>query len=78
MYSEKDISVNSWQKIKGKKVYLMGRGMTPDVMFRYLCGKNNLIPDKDFFPDYSFPTHLELEMLWQQGKPVLQFSQNPW
>ncbi|MEW6698559.1 MAG: ABC transporter substrate-binding protein [Bacillota bacterium] len=39
--------VKSWQDLKGKEVYNMGRGLTPDITFRYLLSKNGLIPDKD-------------------------------
>jgi NitT/TauT family transport system substrate-binding protein len=38
----------------------MGKGMTPDVMFRFLAKENGLDPDKDIITDYSFPTHIEL------------------
>ncbi len=38
----------------------MARGMTPDIMFRYLAERNGLDPDKDMTLDYSFPTHIEL------------------
>jgi NitT/TauT family transport system substrate-binding protein len=72
-----DSAVNSWKKIKGKKVYLMGRGMTPDVMFRYLLGQNGLEPDIDVFPDYSFPTHLELGNAVAAGKAGLAVLSEP-
>ena len=38
----------------------MARGMTPDIMFRFLAERNGLNPDKDIELDYSFPTHIEL------------------
>jgi NitT/TauT family transport system substrate-binding protein len=55
-----DTSIYGWQDLKGKKVSLMARGMTPDIMFRYLAEKNGLDPDADLILDYSFPTHTEL------------------
>jgi NitT/TauT family transport system substrate-binding protein len=72
-----DSTVKKWQNLKGKKVYLMGRGMTPDIMFRYLLTKNGLKPDKDFFPDYSFPTHLELGNAVAAGKAGLAVLSEP-
>ncbi len=55
-----DTSVHSWDDLKGKKISLMGKGNTPDVLFRYLAEANGLRPDTDFIPDYSFPGHIEL------------------
>lgn len=55
-----DTAINSWEDLKGKKISLMGRGMTPDIMFRYLATQNGLDPDRDMELDYSFPTHIEL------------------
>jgi NitT/TauT family transport system substrate-binding protein len=72
-----DSTVTTWKNLKGKKVYLMGRGMTPDVMFLYLSGQNGLRADKDFFPDYSFPTHLELGNAMAAGKAGLAVLSEP-
>ena len=38
----------------------MAKGMTPDVLFRYLLQKNDIDPDRDISLDYSFPTHIDL------------------
>jgi NitT/TauT family transport system substrate-binding protein len=55
-----DSSIHTWSDLKGKKVSLMARGMTPDIMFRYLAERNGLNPDKDLVLDYSFPGHIDL------------------
>jgi NitT/TauT family transport system substrate-binding protein len=55
-----DSTVRRWEDLRGKRVYVMARGMTPDVLFRYLLQKNGLDPDKDLILDYSFPTHIDL------------------
>ncbi len=55
-----DTTVRTWKDLKGKKVSLMARGMTPDIMFRYLARENGLDPEKDIVADYSFPGHIEL------------------
>ena len=55
-----DSDISSWEDLKGKTVSLMGKGMTPDVLFRFLAKENGLEPEIDFFTDYSFPTHIEL------------------
>jgi NitT/TauT family transport system substrate-binding protein len=38
----------------------MGKGMTPDVLFKYLLIRNGIDPEKDVTLDYSFPTHVDL------------------
>lgn len=55
-----DTSIHNWEDLKGKTVSLMAKGMTPDIMFRYLAEQNQLDPEKDIDLDYSFPTHIEL------------------
>jgi NitT/TauT family transport system substrate-binding protein len=55
-----DSSIHNWTDLKGKKVSLMARGMTPDIMFRYFAERNGLDPDKDIKLDYSFPGHIDL------------------
>lgn len=56
----KDTSITEWDHLRGKRVYVMARGMTPDVLFRYLLQKNNIDPDNEIILDYSFPTHIDL------------------
>ena len=55
-----DTSIKNWKDLKGKRIHLMAKGMTPDILFRYLAEKNNLDPDKDMILDYSFPSHSDL------------------
>ncbi len=55
-----DTSIHTWSDLKGKTVSLMAKGMTPDIMFRYLAEKNGVNPAKDIKLDYSFPSHIEL------------------
>ncbi|MFW5943986.1 MAG: ABC transporter substrate-binding protein [Bacteroidota bacterium] len=69
--------INSWNDLKGKKIYLMAKGMTPDVMFRYLLEKNGIDPQKDVTLDYSFPTHIELANAVASGKVELGVISEP-
>ncbi|MFO7368711.1 MAG: ABC transporter substrate-binding protein [Bacteroidales bacterium] len=55
-----DTSITRWAHLKGKRVHVMARGMTPDVLFRYLLLQNGIDPEKDLTLDYSFPTHIDL------------------
>jgi len=55
-----DTAIHSWKDLKNKKISLMAKGMSPDIVFRYLAIKNGIDPEKDIRLDYSFPTHIEL------------------
>lgn len=56
----KDTTISTWNDLKGKKINLMAKGMTPDVLFKQLLIQNGLDPEKDLKLDYSFPTHIDL------------------
>lgn len=55
-----DTSILNWDDLKGKKINLMAKGMTPDVLFKQLLLKNGIDPEQDVDLDYSFPTHIDL------------------
>jgi len=57
-----------WFDLRNERVFIMGRGMTPDILFRFLAQQNGLNPDHDLEPDYSFPTHIELANAMAAGK----------
>lgn len=42
-----DPEVKDWNSLKGKTIYLTGKGATPDYLLRYLLIENGLDPDKD-------------------------------
>ncbi|MFN8206232.1 MAG: PhnD/SsuA/transferrin family substrate-binding protein [Bacteroidales bacterium] len=72
-----DSSVQDWNDLRGKKVYLMARGATPDLIFRYLLQLNGLVPDKDIQLDYTFPNHLELFTAITAGRASLGILAEP-
>lgn len=47
-----DDSVKSIKDLKGKTVLGLGRGLTPDIIFRKLLKENGLTPDKDVMLTY--------------------------
>jgi len=55
-----DTSITQWEHLRGKRINVMAKGMTPDVLFRYLLMQHGLDPDNDVTLDYSFPTHIDL------------------
>jgi NitT/TauT family transport system substrate-binding protein len=73
----KDSLVTRWEDLRGKRIYVMARGMTPDVMFRYLLRKNGIDPDKDVILDYSFPTHIDLANAVAAGQARLGIISEP-
>jgi NitT/TauT family transport system substrate-binding protein len=72
-----DTDIKDWQDLKAKKVSLMGRGMTPDIMFRFLASEYGLDPENDLELDYSFPGHIELANAISAGVSPLGVISEP-
>ncbi|MCK4662844.1 MAG: ABC transporter substrate-binding protein [Bacteroidales bacterium] len=72
-----DTCIKEWNDLKNKHIYVMARGMTPDVMFRFLLEKNNIDPENDVKLDYSFPTHIELANAVAANKAKLAVISEP-
>ena len=70
-------TLKNWQELKGKKIHLMAKGMTPDVMFRYLLEQHQIDPRTDVELDYSFPTHIELANAIASGKASMGVISEP-
>ncbi len=64
----KDTAIKNWSSLKGRRIHLMAKGMTPDILFRYLLKINGLDPNKDVILDYSFPTHTALTSAMAAGR----------
>jgi len=72
-----DTTITRWKDLRGKTVNVMARGMTPDVLFRYLLQKNGINPDRDITLDYSFPTHIDLANAIAAGQADLGVISEP-
>ena len=72
-----DPVVKHWEDLRNKRIYVMARGMTPDVLLRHLLLKNELAPDKDVILDYSFPTHIDLANAVAAGQAGLAIVSEP-
>lgn len=72
-----DSTINGWPSLKNKKIYLMGKGTTPDILFRYLLKNHGLDPAKDVVLDYSFPTHIDLANAVAAGQAQLAVISEP-
>lgn len=72
-----DTTIGGWEDLRGKRVNVMARGMTPDVLFRYLLEKNGIRPEADIVLDYSYPTHIELANAVAAGQAELAVLSEP-
>jgi len=72
-----DPGVKKWEDLRDKRIYVMARGMTPDVLLRHLLLKNNIAPEKDVILDYSFPTHIDLANAVTAGQAKLAIISEP-
>ncbi|MDD2381124.1 MAG: hypothetical protein WCY58_11125 [Mariniphaga sp.] len=72
-----DTTISNWNDLKNSTVHVMAKGMTPDVLFRYLLMKNNITPGEDITLDYSFPTHIELANAVAAGRANLAVISEP-
>jgi NitT/TauT family transport system substrate-binding protein len=70
-------NIRKWQDLTNKRVYMMEKGATPDIVFKLLLLKNGLDPDKDVILDYSFPTHIELAKAVISGRANLAVISEP-
>ena len=44
--------IKSFEELKGKEIYTFGKGLTPDLVLRYVLSKNGIDPDKDVKINY--------------------------
>jgi NitT/TauT family transport system substrate-binding protein len=72
-----DTSINGWESLRNKRISLMGKGTTPDVLFRYLLNLHGIKPDQDVILDYSFPTHIDLANAVSAGQVRLAVISEP-
>lgn len=47
MYLTSSEDIKSFEDLKGKEIYTFGKGLTPDLVLRYVLTKNNIDPEKD-------------------------------
>ncbi|WP_026478654.1 ABC transporter substrate-binding protein [Alkaliphilus transvaalensis] len=39
--------ITGWEDLRGKEIHTLGRGLTPDIVLRYLLSSNGIDPDED-------------------------------
>ncbi len=72
-----DTTLTGWSTLKNKRIYLMGQGTTPDILFRYLLKNQGMDPDTDVILDYSYPTHISLANAVAAGQAGLAVISEP-
>ncbi len=76
LYVVSQEKADGWQALKGKDLYTIGRGLTPDIILRYLLTKNGLTPDKDVHIRYANSTS-ELVPTFLVGKSSYSLLPEP-
>lgn len=64
----RDDSIASWEDLEGKTVHSIGKGATPDFLFRYLVSENELDPKNDVTLNFSVKSAAQLAQLLIAGK----------
>lgn len=72
-----DSTVQDWTSLKNKRIFLMGKGTTPDILFRYLLNIHGINPEEDLILDYSYPTHIDLANAVSAGQAPLAVISEP-
>lgn len=72
-----DTTVHSLEDLRQKTIYLMARGATPDIVFRFLLKTYNIDPEKDVMLDYTFNGHFELASAITAGRAPLGVISEP-
>lgn len=47
-----DDTILDWEDLKGEEINMLGQGLTPDIITRYLMENNSLVPDTDVTFNY--------------------------
>lgn len=47
LYVVSNEALAGWEDLRGKEIHTLGRGLTPDIIFRYLLEKQGLNPETD-------------------------------
>lgn len=68
--------IDGWEALRGKEIYTMGRGLTPDIVLRYLLSSNGIDPDKDVTLTYMGDA-TELASVFIAGKSAISVIPEP-
>ncbi|RKX84911.1 MAG: ABC transporter substrate-binding protein [Spirochaetes bacterium] len=71
-----DNSIKNWFDLRGKTIYLTGKGATPDYLLRYLLLENGLNPAEDVKLDFSAQAP-QIAQLMIAGRAETSFIPQP-
>ncbi len=64
----RDPDVKNWEDLKGKTVYSIGKGATPDYLLHYLLSQHGMDPKQDVKVNFSVSSGPQLAQLLISGK----------
>lgn len=59
----RDDSIENWTDLRDRRVYSIGKGATPDFLFRYLVEQNGVDPEEELNLDFSVKSGAQLAQL---------------
>lgn len=68
--------LNGWDDLRGQKISMLGRGLTPDITFRYLLRENGIDPDEDLELVYV-SSAAELAPTFLSGRSTISMMPEP-
>ena len=68
--------IGGWDDLRGREVAMFARGLTPDIVFRYLLGAAGLVPGEDVALSYVQNT-AELGPMFISGRTTLALLPEP-
>ncbi|MDC7228237.1 MAG: ABC transporter substrate-binding protein [Spirochaetales bacterium] len=71
-----DTAVSEWTDLKGKTIYLTGKGATPDYLLRYLLKEHGIDPEKDVVLNFTAQPPQIVQLL-AAGKADTAFIPQP-
>lgn len=76
LYIVSNEDIKSFSDLKGKEISMIGKGLTPDIIFRYLLSQNGLNPDTDLTISYVGGA-TELAPAFISGKSKISIMPEP-
>ena len=68
--------LSGWEDLRGREISMLGRGLTPDIVFRYLLQANGLDPETDVDLNYVQAT-TELAPTFISGRSTISIMPEP-
>lgn len=68
--------LSRWEDLRGREISMLGRGLSPDIITRYLLKENGLDPEKDVTLNYV-QTSSELAPAFIAGKAAVSMMPEP-